>query len=226
MLIYYSLLFSLFLSSGAELELSGDFVEAGRAYYEDNDTAGESRILTGFLEEALYSGSNTHAFDLLLQLECFPIESSCFDFWYARLSWNCGLSEFACMTLDSIHGSRWLESRAKGLAAQFRGNGNSAAEYFRLSIDLAASTRQRFYSALDLSFALVQTGRYEEAEDIAVFLSSCFPGEGLPVISLALSLHEQNRFGESMSILQSLYRGDKYTSITKHFAATLLEDLE
>lgn len=226
MFINYFLLFSLFLSSGTELELAGDFVEAGCAYYEDNDITGEARILRGFLEEALYSGSNTHAFDLILQLEYFPIESSCFDFWYARLSWSCGLSEFACMALDSIQGSRWLENRAKGLAAQFRGDGNSAAEYFRLSIDLAASARQRFYSALDLSFALVQTGRYEEAEDIAVFLAGNFPGEGLPLISLAMSLHEQNRFGEAMSILQSLYGGDQYTSIVKYYAATLLEDLE
>lgn len=226
MFVNYFLLFSLFLSSGTELELAGDYVEAGLAYNEENDIAGQSRILVGFLEEALYSGSSIHAFDLLSQLERFPIESSFFDFWYARLSWSCGLPSFACTALDSIHGSLWLESRAKGLAAQFRGNGNTAVEHFRLSMDYAVSARQRFYSALDLSFALLQTGRYEEAENVAVLLASNFPGEGLPMISLALSLHEQNRFGEAMSILQSLYGGDQYTSIVKYFAATLLEDLE
>lgn len=226
MLMNYFLLFSLFLSSGTELELTGNSVEAGIAYNEDNDISGQARILSGFLEQALYSGSSIHAFDLILQLERFPIESYYFDFWYARLSWSCGLPAFACTALDSIQGSLWLESRAKGLAAQFRGNGNSAVENFRLSMAFASSARERFYSALDLSFALMQTGRCEEAEDIAVFLASNFPGEGLPLISLALSFHEQNRSGESMSVLQSLSVGNQYTSIVKYFAATLLEDLE
>ena len=226
MFMNYFLLFSLFLSSGTELELTGDSVEAGLAYSEDKDISGQARILTGFLEEALYSGSSIHAFDLILQLERFPIESSFFDFWYARLSWSCGLPVLACTALDSIQGSPWLESRAKGLAAQFRGNGNSAVEQFRLSMVFAASARELFYSALDLSFALMQTGRYEEAEDIAVLLAGNFPGEGLPLISLALSFHEQNRFGESMSVLQSLSVGNQYTSIVKYFAAKLLEDLE
>ncbi len=216
----------MFLSNGTELEISGDFVAAGQAYYEDNDFSGEARILSRFLEEALYSGSSIHAFDLILQLEQLPFESYYFDFWYARLSWSCGLPEYACAALDSVQGTRWLESRAKGLAAQLRGNGQSAATQFRISIAQAESARQRFYSALDLSFALIQSGRYEEAEDIAVFLAGNFPGEGLPLISLALSLQEQGRFGEAMSILQSLYSGDEFTAISRHFAAALLEDLE
>ena len=226
MVINLTLLLSVFLSSGAELEIAGDFVEAGNAYYEDNDFCGETRILTRFLEEALYSGNTTHAFDLLLQLEQLPFEFSYLDFWYARLSWNCGMPEYACAALDSLQGSVWLESRSKGLAAQFRGNGQEAATQFRLSLEQAESTRERFYSALDLSFALIQTGRYEEAEDIAVFLTGNFPGEGLPFISLALSLQEQDRFGEAMSILQLLYTGDEFTPLSRHFAMALLEDLE
>ncbi len=226
MFINLTLTLSLFLSNGAELEIAGDFVAAGHAYYEDNDFSGEARILSRFLEEALYSGSSKHAFDLLMQLEQLPFESSLFDFWYARLSWSCGMPEYACSALDSVQGSSWLESRAKGLAAQFRGNGQAAATQFRLSIEQAGSTRQRFYSALDLSFVLIQTGKYEEAEDIAVFLAVNFPGEGLPLISLALSLQEQNRFGEAMSTLQSLYSGDEFTAISRHFAELLLEDLE
>lgn len=226
MFINLTLLLSMFLSSGAELEIAGDFVASGCAYYEDNDYSGEARILSRFLEDALYSGNSLHAFELLLQLEQFHLEPSIFDFWYARLSWNCGLPEYACEALDSVQGSRWLESRARGLAAQFRGNGQEAATQFRLSMEQAESARQRFYSALDLSFALIQTGRYEEAEDIAVFLATNFPGEGLPLISLALSLQEQNRFGEAMSILQSLYSGDEFTAISRHFASALLEDLE
>ncbi|NOQ21880.1 MAG: hypothetical protein GQ565_04410 [Candidatus Aegiribacteria sp.] len=226
MFINLTLVLSLFLSSGAELEIAGDFVAAGHAYYEDIDFSGEARILSRFLEEALYSGNSVHAFDLLMQLEQFVFEPSFFDFWYARLSWSCGMPEYACAALDSVQGSRWLESRAKGLAAQLRGNGQAAATHFKLSLEQAESVRQRFYSALDLSFALIQTGRYEEAEDIAVFLAVNFPGEGLPLISLALTFQEQERFGEAMSILQSLYSGDEFTAISKHFAAALLEDLE
>jgi len=226
MLVSYFLLFSLFLSSGSDLEITGKFVEAGRAYYEDNDAAGEVRILTEFLEEALYSGNSMHALNLILQLEQFPVEPCYFDFWYARLSWNCGLPVYACTALDSIHGNPWLENRANGLAAQLRGNGSRAVELFGLSLDYAESSSEQFYSALDLSFALMQTGRFEEAERVALFLSSNFPGEGLPLISLALNFQEQNRFVDAMSILQSLYTGDGYTSIAKYFAATLLEDLE
>ncbi len=226
MLINLTLLLSLFLSSGTELEIAGDFIEAGSAYYEDNDLSGEARILSRFLEESLYSGNSMHAFDLILQLEQLPFEPSIFDFWYARLSWSCGLPEYACEALDSIQGSPWLESRARGFAAQLRGDGQTAATQFRLSIEQAGSARQRFYSALDLSFALIQTGKFKEAEDIALFLAGNFPREGLPLIALALSLQEQERFGEAMSILQSLYSGDEFTSISRCFAAALLEDLE
>ena len=221
-----TLVLSLFLSTGTELEIAGDFVAAGQAYYEETDISGEARILCRFLEEALYSGNSEHALDLIMQLEQLPFESSFFDFWYARLAWNCGMPQFACEALDEIGGSRWLQSRAQGLAAQFRGNAAEAATQFRLSLTLAGSARQRFYSALDLSFALIQTGRYEEAEEIAVYLTGNFPGESLPLISLALNYQEQDRFGEAMSILQSIYSGDEYTFISKHFAAAILEDLE
>ena len=226
MFINLALILSLFLSNGADLEIAGDFVSAGQAYYEETDISGEARIICRFLEEALYSGSSEHAFDLIMQLEQLPFESSFFDFWYARLSWNCGMPQKACEALDAVTGSMWLQSRARGLAAQFRGDAEEAVVQFRLSLTLAESARQRFYSALDLSFALIQTGSYDEAGDIAVFLAGNFPGESLPLISLALNYQEQDRFGEAMSILQSVYSGDEYTFISKHFAAALLEDLE
>ncbi len=221
-----TLMLTLLSSAGTDLEIAGDFASAGYAYYEDGDLSGEARILCLFIEEALYSGSSDHAFDLIMQLEQLPLDQAYFDFWYARISWSCGLSESACNALESIQGSPWLQSRAEGLAHQFRGNATAAVDLFRQSMTYAESSRQRYYSALDLSFALMQTGRNEEAEDIAVFLAGSFPGDGLPLISLALSLKEQNRFGESMSILQSVFTGSEYTGITRHFAAELLEDLE
>jgi len=217
---------ALLISTGSELEIAGDFVEAGSAYYEETNISGQARILSRYLEEALYSGRTIHAFDLILQMEGIPIESSLLDFWYARLSWNCGLHEFACEALDSVRGSQWLETRAQGLAFQFRGDALSAVEKFSLSIRYAESSRQRFYSALDLSFALLQTDNLQDAEEIAIFLAANFPGEGLPLISLALCYQQQNRYGEAMSVLQSLYSDEKYSAISRLFAANLLEDLE
>ena len=118
MFINLILVLSMFLSSGAELEISGDFVSAGIAYFEDIDMPGEARILCRFLEEALYAGSSAHAFDLILQLEKLPFESYYFDFWYARLSWTCGMPQYACAALDDVAGNSWLASRADGLAEQ------------------------------------------------------------------------------------------------------------
>ncbi|MEN8208075.1 MAG: hypothetical protein ABFR50_02380 [Candidatus Fermentibacteria bacterium] len=226
MFINLARLLSIFLSGGAELEIEGDFVSAGSAYYEELNIAGEARILCRFLEEALYSGSSKHAFDLILQLEQLPFEPCYYDFWYARLSWSCGMPRYACAALDEVCGSEWLQTRAEGLAEQFRGNASAAADKFRLSLTLAESSRQRFYSALDLSFAYIQDGSYQEAEDIALYLANNFPGESLPYISLALNFQEQGRFGEAMSVLQSIYSGDQFTFISKHFADVLLEDLE
>ena len=213
------------MSAGSTLEISGDLVQAGQIYQEENDLLGQIRVLGRFLEEALYAGRTQHAMELLMVMELYPIEKSYYDFWYARLSWSCGLSEFACNSLDSISGDPWLSARSRGLAAQFRGDAATAADYFRQSWLCATSTREKFYSALDLCFSLVQTGDLMEAQTISTYLSEHFPGEGLPRIAFALSLHSQNRFGEAMTVLQSVSDGD-YTGSARHLASSLLEDME
>ncbi|MCD4847997.1 MAG: hypothetical protein K8R76_07395 [Candidatus Aegiribacteria sp.] len=226
MLIQFVFSMALLIASGSNMEINGDFVEAGAAYQEENDSSGEVRILSRFLEEALYSGQNRHAYNLILILELYPIDPGYFEYWYARLAWSCGISEFACRRLDSLNADQWLKTRAAGLASQFRGNAELAVQYYRESWTSARTSRERYYSALDLSFALLQTGDYSEAEMIASFLAENFPGEGIPLIALGLIHYEQNRFGPAMTVLQSVFTGETYTATARTFAGMLLEDLE
>lgn len=220
------LLLAMMLSQGSTLEVSGDLVEAGRKYSEEKDLAGEVRIISRFIEESLYSGNSIHAFDLILRLEGLPLEQGYFDFWTARLAWNCGLAEYSCAALDRQTGSPWLRSRAAGMALQFRGEPLPAAEMFLLSMDRAVSTRQKYYSALDLTLALVGAGMFQEAEEAAMFLTSSFPREGMARAALALSLHGQGRFGQAMSVLQSVYTDTGFSFISRDYARSLMNDLE
>ncbi len=226
MVIQFIISIILLMAPGYEMEINGDFVEAGAAYREDNNSSGEVRILSRFLEEALYSGQSRHAYNLILILELYPLEAGHSEYWYARLAWSCGLSELACRCLDSLDANQWLTARAAGLAAQFRGNAELAVQHYRESWTSARTSRERYYSALDLGFALLQTGDYSEAEMITSFLAENYPGEGIPLIALALIHYEQNRFGAAMTILQSVFTGETYTATARTFAGMLLEDLE
>lgn len=220
------LMLAMLLSQGSDLEISGDLVEAGRKYSEDRDRAGEVRIISRFIEESLYSGNSIHAFDLILRLENQPLEEGYIDFWLARLAWSCGLAEYACDALDGQTGSPWLRSRATGMALQFRGRPLPAAEMFALSMEHAVSTRQKYYSALDLALALVQAGMYREAEETATFLTTNFPREGMARAALALSLHGQGLFGRAMNVLQSVYTDTGFSFISRDYARSLMNDLE
>lgn len=225
MIVNLLLVVILTMSTGSEFEVNGDFAEAGLAYRTDSDAQGQVRILSRFLEEALYAGRPAQAYNLIMFLELYPIPSCYFDFWYARLSWSCGLSESACRSLDSIDADPWLSARSRGLSSQFRGDAEKAADYFRESWYLATTSREKFYSALDLSFALIQTEQNHESQMISSYLAEHFPGEGLPLIAFALSMYARERFGEAMTILQSVSSGD-FTGNTRHFASSILEDLE
>ncbi|OPL18491.1 MAG: hypothetical protein AVO35_03955 [Candidatus Aegiribacteria sp. MLS_C] len=223
---FFMMIAVIVLSEGSRLESEGDFTAAGRAYYGEGDIAGEVRILCRYVEESLYSGNTLHAFDLVSQLENMPLERGCIDFWYARIAWSCGLSEYAIESLSSLNAGPWLKARASGLSAQFRGDAEEAVLLLSGSMDLASSRRQKFYSALDLSFALVSAGRFEEASEIAALLADGFPGEGLPLVALALSMHAQGDYGRAMSVLQNLYSSAGYSFITRHYARSMMEDME
>jgi len=216
----------LLLASGAELESDGRLVEAGVKYEENGDTRGQLRVLCRFLEEWLYAGEIEHAFILLQAMEQFPLVQGNLDFWYARLAWSCGLPEMACRELDSVTGSSWLMNRSRGMAAIYRGDPETALELLDLSWSAATTVRERFYSSHDICFALIQSGRPAEAEQVATRLTGSFPGEGLPPIALALSLREQERFGASMTLLQEVATDSLFTGITRTMADAMLEDME
>lgn len=216
----------LLLASGAELESDGRFVEAGIKYEENSDVHGQLRILCRFLEESLYAGETDHAFLLIQAMEQFPVTDGNLDFWYARLAWSCGLPEMACRELDTVSGSNWLVQRSRGMAAIYRGDPETALELLDLSWSAATTVRERFYSSLDICFALIQSGRPAEAEQVAARLTGSFPGEGLPPIALALSMREQERFGASMTLLQDVATDTMYTGITRTMADAMLKDME
>ncbi len=213
-------------STGSQLEISGDFLGAGRAYNQDGDAPGQVRIICRYLEESLYSGNSIHALELMMRLEQIQLTEGCMDFWYGRLAWSCGLAKYSIEILDSLDAGPWLQMRAKGMAQQYRGDPDGAVQDFETCLQIAGTTREKFYSALDLSFALVQCGDFQKAESIAYWLSSNFPGEGMPLISLALSLQGQGRFGEAMSVLQNVYSSSAYSYISRDMARSLMDDLE
>jgi hypothetical protein len=217
---------ALLASTGSQLEISGDFLGAGRAYNQDGDAAGQVRVICRYLEESLYSGNSIHALELMMRLEQVQLSNGCMDFWYGRLAWSCGLPEYSIELLDSLDAGPWLKMRARGLAQQYRGDPDGAVEDFRASLQLAETAREKFYSALDLSFALIQLGDFQTAGSIASWLSGKFPGEGMPLISLALSLQGQGRFGEAMSVLQNVYASSAYSYISRDMARSLMNDLE
>lgn len=220
------LLVPVLLAGGGEsLESSGNFVMAGVAYEEDNDIAGQARILSRFIEESLYAGEASHAFQLLQFLESYPLEPGYLDFWYARLSWTMGLAGQACDMLEDLEAGPWLSSRAAGIAEQYGDSPEDAMVHHLIAWELASSSRERFYTALDIAFTHLQSGDYYEAERFSTALAVVFPGDGLPVISLAMALEGQGRYGTAMTLLQDLSSDTTKTGITRSMASALLEEM-
>ncbi len=81
MVIQFIISIILLMASGSEMEIKGEFIEAGAAYQEENDSGGEVRILSRFLEEALYAGQSSHAYNLIAILELYPIEAGYYEYW-------------------------------------------------------------------------------------------------------------------------------------------------
>ncbi len=211
---------------GASLELEGLFEEAGEVYGERSNHAGTARIESRRLEEALYAGRASEAFDIIQLLETYPVSRSLVAFWYARLAWCCGLPVMAVSELEEPGEDDWLTRRAAGMALQMRGRPEDALPLLVGSLGAGETVRERFYSAVDISMALCQTGRFGEAEEIARWLMQRFPGEGLPTVVLGLSLQGQGRYGEAMTALQWASSDTTYGSSVRAMASDLLEELE
>jgi hypothetical protein len=210
--------------SPVEMEETGLLWQAGAAWQEEGSSGGQARVLCRLLEEALYAGHANRAEWLIEDLEAFPLEPGLEDYWYGRLAWCCGLDSMAIRELTEVTGSQWLEHRASGTALLYMGRPEDAVAEFRASLASATTRRRQYWSALDLSFALVQAGRCEEANEVCALLDSAYAGDGMHRIVRALALYGDGGVTEAMVTLSDLAgSGD---AATADMARALLEDLE
>jgi len=193
-------------SSGSPLELeeSGRLWEAGAAWAGEGSVSGQSRVICSLLEEALYAGHANRAQRLILDLEGMGIDARVVDFWYARLAWACGLDSMSTSMLSAIEGDDWLAHRSRGTAHFYSGRSLEASGEFCLSLRLATTRRQQFYSAYDLCISLVSCGRDSDAMQLAGILRSAFPLEGLAALAYAECLDRCGSRSEAVLLLDSL----------------------
>ena len=178
---------SLSSASDAEvMETAGDLAGAGYAYEVEGDLHGVCRVRCRLLEEALYAGHVNRARYLIGELSSLGVDASYIRFWWARLSWGCGLADLAIESMSELSGTAqddpWLERRALGLAQLYAGLPDSAAALLSESLRLADSNWRRFYSCVDLCMALVQCGDHLEATLLSARLLEMFPESGLAMV--------------------------------------------
>lgn len=212
--------------SPESLERQGRLWEAGAAYDEQGNVEGKARVMGRLLEEALYAGHPNRSFWLMEELLMMGVDSSMAGFWNGRLAWVCGLREHACSLLNSVEGDAWLVRRAQGISHLYRGDTDGAIDHLRASYLSAATNRRRFYSALDLGFALLMDGRAGDGLAVAGFLRNRFPGEGLPLILEALCLQSLGEFAMAMACLEEAKDAERYGAGPAHMATELIDELE
>jgi hypothetical protein len=168
------------------METSGDLAGAGYAYEAEGDLDGVCRVRCRLLEEALYAGHVNRAHFLIGELSSMGIDASYIRFWWARLSWGCGLSDLAIESMTELGGAEqddpWLERRALGLAQLYSGLPDSAAALLSESLRLADTNWRKFYSCIDLCMALVQSGDNLGATLLSSRLLEMFPESGLAMV--------------------------------------------
>lgn len=217
------LLFLIF--SPLELELAGNLPEAGAAWQEKSDIAGQVRITGRLIEEAIYAGHSERAMMLVEELQSVCPDPALAEFWKARTAWSCGLAIEAIEELETMETSdTWLYYRARGLAALYRGNGDEAVNYLLLATAAGTSARRQYWSALDLCSAYLNIGQYNEAITLSELLVNRFTGDALAVVMYGLCLHAHGRYGESSRVLSQVEGMGSYAAET--MAAELLEGFE
>lgn len=189
-------------ASALELENRGLLPQAGAAWQERDDIRGQTRIMGRLLEEAIYAGHGQRSWILVQELETVCPDTELVKFWRARIAWSAGLSVFAANELDMIDSTDpWLNHRAAGLAALFREDGDTAVEELLRSIASASTTRRKFYSAIDLCSAYLNSGRYEEALALSELLVFHFRGDPIAEVMHGLCLHSNGRYRRAYAVL-------------------------
>lgn len=211
-------------SSPAELEQAGLLSEAGAAWEEENNLAGQVRVLGRLIEEAIYAGDGRRAVLLSVELESVFRDEDLYNFWMARIAWTSGLSEYAVEQLILIPpNDPWLYHRARGLAALFQENSVTAVEELTLSIASASTSREAFWSAIDLSSAYLMAGMYEEALQLSRLICLHYPGDALGVVMYGFSLQASDQFSESSRVLGAV---DSSNAAAKYMARVIMEGFE
>lgn len=210
--------------SPIELEQAGQLAEAGAAWQEQENLAGQVRIMGRLIEEAIYAGDGRRAILLSLELESACRDQDLVDFWMARIAWISGLSEYASRELLRMSpADSWLLHRARGLSALFREDGETAVEELTLSIAAASTARKAFWSAIDLCSAYLTLGMYEEALHLSRLIRIHYPGDALGDVMYGLSLQVSGRFGESSRVLNSV---DSSNPAADFLARSIMEGFE
>jgi hypothetical protein len=209
-----------------ELELQGRLWEAGAAYEEEGNLHGGMRIRCRLLENALYAGHPFRAARLIDELEHMGADPSEVRLWRARLAWVCGLSQLALQELLELEGPDWTGRRAAGLHSLYRRRADDAVEQLAEAYSLAGSDLQRYYVAVDLTYALLSAGSTARALEAADSLVAAMPADGLPSVLRCLCLQRQGRYAECMTALDSLATDSAVGIGPGSMARDLLEELQ
>ncbi len=210
--------------SPLELENLGLLPQAGAAWQESGSINGQTRIMGRLLEDAIYAGHGQRAWILVQELETVCADTELVNFWRARIAWSAGLPVYAASLLDLIDsGDPWLDHRAAGLAALYREDGERAILELLQSIASASTIRRKFYSAIDLCSAYLNTGRYEEALALSRLLVFHFQGDPIAGVMHGLCLHCTGRHSQAYTVLEGI-RGKGAGA--ESLAAALMEGFE
>ncbi|MCK5131515.1 MAG: hypothetical protein KAR40_05120 [Candidatus Sabulitectum sp.] len=210
--------------SPIELEQAGMLAEAGAAWEEEENLAGQVRIMGRLIEEAIYAGDGIRAVLLSLELQNACRDQDLNDFWMARIAWTSGLSEYAVEALMRMSPTDpWLFHRARGLSALFQEDGRKAVDELTLSIAAASTARKAFWSAIDLCSAYLTLGMYEEALHLSRLIRIHYSGDALGDVMYGLCLQVSGRFGESSRVLNSV---DSSNPAAEFLARSIMEGFE
>jgi len=213
----------LLAASPAELEASGQLVEAGTAWEERGDIPGQVRIMATMLEDALYSADVRRAWLLAGELSQLGAEDDLLDFWLARIAWGSGLRSEASDALARLDTSDpWLHHRARGLSLLYGGNPREAVTQLALSVSVAETSRRGFYASLDLCCALIASGENARALEISGILCEMFPNDALARVMKGLCLQLSGQGAASARELTSLSPG--HPRGARNMAARLIRE--
>jgi tetratricopeptide (TPR) repeat protein len=213
-------------SSPEDLEREGRLWEAGAAYQESGDAAGRMRITCRLLENALYAGHPFRSARLVEELEEMGAGAAELGIWRARLARVCGLERLAAERLQELSGPGWAGRRAAGLRLLYMGRPDDAVEELAAAYAAADTHMERYYAALDMTFAMLAAGRTERALQAADSLCAAMPGDGLCAVLRCLCLQAAGRYAEAMTGLDSLASAPGTPAGPASMAAGLLGELQ